>query len=124
MKKLIAFSTALLMLSSLSASLVYADDEPVNESETTVSDETAETTETTEENDIAEAPAEAETPENENSAWHVHASEPAEAVFTDDSENREYIVNVVNPGGEKRGGTDKWDLQFRVRGIEITEGHE
>ncbi|MCQ2464013.1 MAG: dockerin type I repeat-containing protein [Oscillospiraceae bacterium] len=142
MKKLIAFSTALFMLSSLSVSLVSAEDEAVkNESETTTETTAAAPDEKAEDRSEAagtadSTPAEAEDtvsedkgedtnkPEKDYSVWHVHADSPAEAEFTDDTENKEYTVKIVNPGGEKRGGTDKWDLQFRIRGFEIKEGHE
>lgn len=56
--------------------------------------------------------------------WHLNLHEAAQAEFTDDKENREYLIDIQNPGGEKRGGVDKWDVQFRIRGFSIEEGHE
>jgi len=115
MKKLIAFSTALLMLSAMSVSLVSAEEETAGENSTPVE------TESTEAGSGEEAE---ETPKQDVTVWHVHAAAPAEAEFKDDTENKQYVVSIVNPGGEKRGGTDKWDLQFRIKGLSIIEGHE
>ncbi|MGN0582797.1 MAG: dockerin type I domain-containing protein [Oscillospiraceae bacterium] len=107
MKKLIAFSAALAMMYSMPAFAVYS--------------ETAEDTVTSAEDTSAEEGGEEE---NDTTVWHVNFNEPAEAEMTDDTEGREYSVHIINPGGEARGGTDKWDVQFRIRGISIEEGHD
>lgn len=107
MKKLIAFSAALAMMYSMPAFAVYS--------------ETAEEPDTAAEDTIDNAESEEET---DTTVWHVNFNEPAEAEMTDDTEGREYSVHIINPGGEARGGTDKWDVQFRIRGISIEEGHD
>ena len=102
MKRLIAFSAALAMIYSIPAFAVYS--------------ETSEDTVISAEDTSAEEGGEEET---DTTVWHVNFNEPAEAEMTDGTENREYSVLVINPGGEARGGTDKWDVQFRIRGISI-----
>lgn len=131
MKKLIAFSTALLMLSSSAANLVLAEEaedtnETVTAADAETTDEAAETTEeeNTEE-DTADSEDTAETPsKQDDTVWHITTSSPAEAELTDSTEGREYFVKVINPGGEERGGVDKWDLQFKICGFSIAKNHD
>ncbi len=113
MKKAVSFLTVLLMLSSLSVPFVYAEDEAKSEETTSAAEEASVTEKDTSEKE-----------EKDFTVWHLNATAPAEGVLTDDKENREYIFEVVNPGGEKRGGTDKWDLQFRIRGFSIVKDHD
>lgn len=54
--------------------------------------------------------------------WHVCESEPAEMEF--EIENGVYKITIVNPGGASRGGEDRWDCQFRHRGLKIVSGHQ
>ena len=137
MKKAVSFLTSLLMLSSLTVPFIYAEDEAVSEENTSAAEEAGEESKDTP--DAEETPAAEETPETEETTeteepsekeekdftvWHVNATAPAEGELIDDKENKEYIFKVVNPGGEKRGGTDKWDLQFRIRGFSIVKDHE
>ena len=125
------------MLSSLTVPFIYAEDEAVSEENTSAAEEAGEESKDTP--DAEETPAAEETPETEETTeteepsekeekdftvWHVNATAPAEGELIDDKENKEYIFKVVNPGGEKRGGTDKWDLQFRIRGFSIVKDHE
>lgn len=66
--------------------------------------------------------AEEEKPEIDETKWHMSVHKAADAVLTDDG--KEYTVVINNPGGESNGGADKWDVQFRCRGISVEEGHE
>ena len=34
-----------------------------------------------------------------------------------------YRITIVNPGGASNGGEDRWDCQFRHRGLKIVQGH-
>ncbi len=125
MKKAVSFLTSLLMLSSLTVPFIYAEDEAVSEENTSAAEEAGEESKDTpdaEETPETEEPSEKE--EKDFTVWHVNATAPAEGELIDDKENKEYIFKVVNPGGEKRGGTDKWDLQFRIRGFSIVKDHE
>ena len=54
--------------------------------------------------------------------WHIVESEPAEMDFN--IENGVYSVEIISPGGASRGGEDRWDCQFRHRGLKITAGHQ
>ena len=125
MKKAVSFLTSLLMLSSLTVPFIYAEDETVSEENTSAAEEAGEESKDT--HDAEETPETEEPSEKEKkdfTVWHVNATAPAEGELIDDKENKEYIFKVVNPGGEKRGGTDKWDLQFRIRGFSIVKDHE
>lgn len=54
--------------------------------------------------------------------WHIVESAPGEMNFEID--NGVYTVEIVNPGGVSRGGDDRWDCQFRHRGLKIVSGHK
>ena len=54
--------------------------------------------------------------------WHICESAPGEMDFEIDK--GVYKVTIVNPGGASAGGEDRWDCQFRHRGLKIVAGHE
>lgn len=54
--------------------------------------------------------------------WHIVESAPGEMEFAIDK--GVYSVTIVNPGGASRGGEDRWDCQFRHRGLKIVSGHQ
>ncbi len=54
--------------------------------------------------------------------WHLCESEPAEMDFEIDG--GVYRITIINPGGASRGGEDRWDCQFRHRGLKIVSGHQ
>ncbi len=125
MKKAVSFLTSLLMLSSLTVPFIYAEDEAVSEENTSAAEEAGEESEDTPDaEETPETEVVSEKEEKDFTVWHVNATAPAEGELVDDKDNKEYIFKVVNPGGEKRGGTDKWDLQFRIRGFSIEKDHE
>ncbi len=53
--------------------------------------------------------------------WHVCESIPGEMDF--EISDGVYKITVVNPGGASRGGEDRWDCQFRHRGLNIVSGN-
>ncbi len=54
--------------------------------------------------------------------WHIVESGPAKMDFA--IEDGVYKVTINNPGGASRGGEDRWDCQFRHRGLKIVSGHQ
>ncbi|MCR5742115.1 MAG: glycoside hydrolase family 9 protein [Lachnospiraceae bacterium] len=54
--------------------------------------------------------------------WHIVESEPAEMEF--ELKDGRYYITIVNPGGASKGGEDRWDCQFRHRGLKIVAGHQ
>ena len=52
--------------------------------------------------------------------WHVCESMTGKMDFEID--NGVYKITVVNPGGGSNGGEDRWDCQFRYRGLKIVSG--
>ena len=54
--------------------------------------------------------------------WHIVESIAGEMDFEID--NGVYKVTIINPGGASRGGEDRWDCQFRHRGLKIVAGHQ
>ncbi len=54
--------------------------------------------------------------------WHICESAPGEMDFEID--NGVYKITIVNPGGASNGGEDRWDCQFRHRGLKIVSGHQ
>ena len=54
--------------------------------------------------------------------WHIVESAPGKMDFSIDS--GKYNVTIVDPGGASRGGEDRWDCQFRHRGLKIVSGHQ
>ncbi|MBR2283345.1 MAG: glycoside hydrolase family 9 protein [Ruminococcus sp.] len=54
--------------------------------------------------------------------WHICESAPGEMDFSIDGGT--YNITIVNPGGASRGGEDRWDCQFRHRGLKIVSGHQ
>ncbi|WP_297959627.1 glycoside hydrolase family 9 protein [uncultured Ruminococcus sp.] len=54
--------------------------------------------------------------------WHIVESAPGEMEF--DISGGKYSVKIINTGGASEGGTDRWDCQFRHRGLKIVSGHK
>lgn len=54
--------------------------------------------------------------------WHIVESAPGEMDF--DVDNGVYSVKIINSGGASKGGDDRWDCQFRHRGLKIVSGHK
>jgi endoglucanase len=54
--------------------------------------------------------------------WHICESRTAEMEF--DISDGKYKITIVNPGGQSNGGEDRWDCQFRHRGLKIVSGHQ
>ncbi|MCR5249352.1 MAG: glycoside hydrolase family 9 protein [Lachnospiraceae bacterium] len=54
--------------------------------------------------------------------WHIVESEPAKMDF--ELSDGQYIITIINPGGASQGGEDRWDCQFRHRGLTIVSGHQ
>ena len=52
--------------------------------------------------------------------WHVCESMTGKMEFEID--NGVYKITIVNPGGASNGGEDRWDCQFRYRGLKIVSG--
>lgn len=52
--------------------------------------------------------------------WHVCESMTGEMEFEID--NGVYKITIINPGGSSHGGEDRWDCQFRHRGLTIQQG--
>ena len=53
--------------------------------------------------------------------WHIMESETGKMEF--EIEDGVYRITIVNPGGRSNGGEDRWDCQFRHRGLKIVSGH-
>ncbi|MBR1471196.1 MAG: glycoside hydrolase family 9 protein [Lachnospiraceae bacterium] len=54
--------------------------------------------------------------------WHIVESGPGVMDF--EITGGKYVITIVNPGGASRGGEDRWDCQFRHRGLKIVAGHQ
>ncbi|MCR5123122.1 MAG: glycoside hydrolase family 9 protein, partial [Ruminococcus sp.] len=54
--------------------------------------------------------------------WHICESTTGEMEF--DIDDGKYKITIVNPGGASNGGEDRWDCQFRHRGLKIEAGHQ
>jgi len=54
--------------------------------------------------------------------WHICESGPGKMKFK--IENGYYEITIVNPGGASQGGEDRWDCQFRHRGLKIVAGRQ
>ncbi|MBP3238623.1 MAG: glycoside hydrolase family 9 protein [Lachnospiraceae bacterium] len=54
--------------------------------------------------------------------WHIVESATGKMNFEID--NGVYKITIVNPGGASNGGEDRWDCQFRHRGLKIVAGHQ
>ncbi|MBR1863187.1 MAG: glycoside hydrolase family 9 protein [Ruminococcus sp.] len=54
--------------------------------------------------------------------WHICESGPGEMDF--EISDGVYKITILNPGGASRGGEDRWDCQFRHRGLKIVSGHQ
>ena len=52
--------------------------------------------------------------------WHVCESAPGKMEF--EVTDGVYQITIVNPGGASNGGEDRWDCQFRHRGLTIESG--
>ncbi len=53
--------------------------------------------------------------------WHVCESAPGKMEF--EISGGVYKITIVNPGGASKGGEDRWDCQFRHRGLTIVSGN-
>ncbi len=53
--------------------------------------------------------------------WHTCESAPGECDFK--IADGVYSIEIVNPGGASRGGEDRWDVQFRHRGLTLISSH-
>ncbi len=53
--------------------------------------------------------------------WHIVESATGKMDF--EIEDGVYRITIVNPGGASNGGEDRWDCQFRHRGLTIRAGH-
>ncbi len=54
--------------------------------------------------------------------WHICESETGKMEF--EVKDGKYQITIVNPGGASKGGEDRWDCQFRHRGLKIVAGHQ
>ncbi len=54
--------------------------------------------------------------------WHICESETGKMEF--EVKDGKYQITIVNPGGASNGGEDRWDCQFRHRGLKIVAGHQ
>ncbi|MBR6873178.1 MAG: glycoside hydrolase family 9 protein [Ruminococcus sp.] len=54
--------------------------------------------------------------------WHIVESTAGEMAF--EIADGVYKVTIISPGGASRGGEDRWDCQFRHRGLKIVAGHQ
>ncbi len=52
--------------------------------------------------------------------WHVCESAPGEMDF--EIKDGQYVITIVNAGGASKGGEDRWDCQFRHRGLTLSQG--
>ncbi|MCR4791280.1 MAG: glycoside hydrolase family 9 protein [Lachnospiraceae bacterium] len=53
--------------------------------------------------------------------WHICESATGRMDF--EIEDGVYRITILNPGGASNGGEDRWDCQFRHRGLTIVAGH-
>jgi endoglucanase len=53
--------------------------------------------------------------------WHICESATGRMDF--EIEDGVYRITILNPGGLSNGGEDRWDCQFRHRGLTIVAGH-
>ncbi len=53
--------------------------------------------------------------------WHTCETAPGDCDFA--IEDGVYKVIINNPGGASRGGEDRWDVQFRHRGLTLISSH-
>ena len=54
--------------------------------------------------------------------WHVCENGTGQMAF--EINNGVYAIEIKNPGGQSNGGDDRWDCQFRHRGMSVTFGHK
>lgn len=54
--------------------------------------------------------------------WHICESGPGKMDF--EIADGVYKITIRDPGGASRGGEDRWDCQFRHRGLKIVSGHQ
>ncbi|MDO5559599.1 MAG: glycoside hydrolase family 9 protein [Oscillospiraceae bacterium] len=59
--------------------------------------------------------------ENIGLPWHILESGTGKLNF--DITDEKYNIEIVNPGGTSHLGEDRWDCQFRHRGLHIEKGH-
>ncbi len=126
MKKYIAYMTALTICASMISlpCINAASDIEIKTDAIVASEEqTPETTTDSEEStdpDKSEEPSQKE--ETDETQWHISLHKAASATLTDEGDC--YKMYIANPGGEENGGADKWDVQFRIKGLSIKEGHK
>ena len=53
--------------------------------------------------------------------WHTCESETGKMEY--EISGGKYKITIVNPGGRSNKGEDRWDCQFRHRGLKIVAGH-
>lgn len=123
MKKIIAYLMSLTVcVSMMSLSCITAvSGEEISSGNTETTDGSSEVADDKNESDNKQEEGTAEDQPDETK-WHLSASKAAEAELTEHDDY--YQVHVINPGGAANGGVDRWDLQFRIRGISIEEGHK
>lgn len=54
--------------------------------------------------------------------WHIVESIAGKLEF--EIADGVYKIKIISPGGRSRGGEDRWDCQFRHRGLKIVQGHQ
>lgn len=54
--------------------------------------------------------------------WHICENGTGSMAFS--ISNGVYSIQIKNPGGASNGGDDRWDCQFRHRGMSITYGNK
>ncbi|MDE5754149.1 MAG: glycoside hydrolase family 9 protein [Oscillospiraceae bacterium] len=54
--------------------------------------------------------------------WHICENGTAQMAF--EINDGVYAIQIKNPGGRSNGGEDRWDCQFRHRGLSVTYGHK
>ncbi len=54
--------------------------------------------------------------------WHICENGTASMAF--EINDGVYAIEIKNPGGASNGGEDRWDCQFRHRGLSVEYGHK
>lgn len=124
MKKIIAYLMALTLCVSIMpiSCITAASGEESTTGEAVNAEE--EPSESTDDKNETENKEDSNTEEQkpDESDWHMSLNKAADAVLTDQGDY--YQMYIINPGGAENGGADKWDVQFKIRGISIEEGHK
>lgn len=53
--------------------------------------------------------------------WQICESETGKMEY--EVSGGKFKIKILNPGGQSNGGEDRWDCQFRYRGLQIIAGH-